>query len=245
MSGISILMYHQVGPFERPDKHRASYCHVDRFRAQMRMLATVGVPVISLDDAAAMLRGDKALKRSVVLTFDDGCRNFREHALPILERHEFPATVYAIAGMAGGRADWLAAAGHAAAPLMTWSELRDIQSRGVCIGSHSLNHVKLGDLTVDEQRRQMVESRKILQDELGHAVPHMCYPYGSHTLDTITIAAEAGYETGVTCQRGAATPHDDPMSLPRKAISYGDTFAGVWWKVFMKDAPKGEAIRRT
>jgi len=57
-------------------------------------------------------------------------------------------------------------------------------------------------------------------------------------------AAEAGYSSGVTCQRGAATPGFDPLALPRKAISYGDNTAGFLWKLYLKDTPKGEALAR-
>lgn len=245
MSGISIFMYHQVGTFPDIRTHRASYCDAGRFRAQMRALRRLRVPVISMSDAARALRGEAPMPtRAVVLTFDDGCRNFRENALPVLEEFGFPSIVYAIAGMVGGEAEWLAEAGHATPPLMTWDELRDIQRRGVEIGSHSLHHIRLGDQDKDRQTQEVSQSRTLLEQELGKPVVHMCYPYGSHDLDTLRATAAAGYETGVTCQRAAATPAFDPLSIPRKAISYGDDTFGFLWKLYMKDAPKGEAVRR-
>ena len=33
------------------------------------------------------------------------------------------------------------------------------------------------------------------------------------------------------------------LLLPRKAISYGDNLAGYFWKLTMKDRPKGEPLR--
>lgn len=245
MSGISIFMYHQVGHFPPMPTHRASYCDLGRFKAQMAALKALRVPVIPLDTAAAALSGRAPMpRRAVVLTFDDGCRNFRDHALPVLEAHGFPATVYAIAGMIGGRGDWLAAEGHPAPPLMDWAELRDIRARGVTIGSHSLNHIRLAGLPADRQREEMARSKAILEDGLGAAVDHVCYPYGAHDATTLEAAAAAGYATGVTCQRGAATPAFDPLALPRKAVSQGDTTPGFLWKLLMKDKAKGEALRR-
>lgn len=245
MSGISIFMYHQVGHFGAIKTHRASYCDAGRFRAQMRALHWLGVPVLPMSAAASALRGDTPMPdRAVVLTFDDGCRNFREHALPILEEYGYPATVYAIAGMVGGTAEWLAEAGHPTPPLMTWDELRDIQGRGIEIGSHSLNHIRLSDQDAATQIREMTDSKARLQDQLGIEVAHMCYPYGAHNLDTLHAAAQAGYATGVTCQRGAATPAFDPLALPRKAVSYGDTMFGFLWKLYMKDHPKHPALTR-
>ncbi len=246
MNGLSIFMYHQVGNFPRMRTHRASYCDVGRFRAQMRALKWLGVEVLSMTDAARALRGEMPIPpRAAVLTFDDGCRNFLDHALPVLEEHGFPAIVYAIAGMVGGRADWLSTAGHEAAPLMTWAELREIQRRGIEIGSHSLHHIRLGEQDRIVQEAELRESKALLQDKLGTEITHMCYPYGSVGIETLHVAASAGYETGVTCQRAKATPAFDLLALPRKAISYGDNTLGFAWKLFMKDRPKQEALRRS
>lgn len=245
MSGISIFMYHQVGHFAPMRTHRASYCDVGRFRAQMQALKRLRVPVLSMSRASAVLAGEApVLERAVVLTFDDGCENFYEHALPILQDHGFPAIVYAIAGMAGGDARWLAADGHPTPPLMGYPRLREIADLGVEIGSHAMSHVRLAEQPLDVQRTELRDSRERLQHELGHDVPHVCYPYGSHGVETLQAAAEAGYSSGVTCQRGAATPAFDPLALPRKAISYGDNALGFMWKLYMKDEPKGTALAR-
>ena len=245
MSGISIFMYHQVGRFPDIRTHRASYCDVRRFRAQMRALHRLRVPVISMSDAARALRGEAPMpRRAAVLTFDDGCRNFRENALPILEEFGFPSIVYAIAGMVGGKADWLGEAGHATPPLMTWDELKDIRRRGVEIGSHGLHHSRLAGQDPALQAREMAQSKTLLEQQLGCPVLHMCYPYGSHDLETLRAAARAGYATGVTCQRAAATRDFDSMALPRKAVSHGDDVLGFLWKFYMKDAPKQRAVLR-
>ncbi|MEF7617293.1 polysaccharide deacetylase family protein [Aquincola sp. MAHUQ-54] len=245
MSGISIFMYHQVGRFAPMKTHRASYCDVDRFRSQMRALRRFGVKVLSMGQAVAALRGEAPMpERAAVLTFDDGCENFYEHALPILQDHGYPSIVYPIAGQLGGSAAWLAAEGHPTPPLMTAARLREIAALGVEIGSHALNHVRLAEQPVDVQRSELRDSRERLQHELGREVAHVCYPYGSHSIDTLMAAAEAGYTSGVTCQRGAATPAFDPLALPRKAISYGDDVVGFLWKLYLKDAPKGEALAR-
>ncbi|KEP70929.1 polysaccharide deacetylase [Thioclava dalianensis] len=245
MSGITIFMYHQIGPFPKMAEHRASYCNIDRFRAQMRMLKLLGIPVLSMSTAARALRGEIAMpRRAVVLSFDDGCRNFHEHALPVLRAHGFPAIVYAISDMIGGTADWLASAGHPAAPLMNWEELRSLPADNIEIGSHSANHIRLGDQDATRQIRELRDSKARLEDGLGRAVPHVCYPYGSHGPETLKAAAQAGYETGVTCQRGAATPAFDPLALPRKAISQGDDSFGFLWKLYAKDAPKGTTLFR-
>ena len=58
---LSILMYHQVGVFARPDAHRAVFCHVDRFRAQMAYLKALNFQVLSMEQAMACLFGGAPL----------------------------------------------------------------------------------------------------------------------------------------------------------------------------------------
>ncbi|MFE8035019.1 polysaccharide deacetylase family protein [Thiohalocapsa marina] len=238
-------MYHQVGYFAPMRSHRANYCDAGRFRRQMAFLAKGGFSVLSLDQALAGLRGELRLKpRSVVLTFDDGYRNFREHALPVLQAYGFPAVVYAISGWLGRRMAWARhEPGRLEPELLSAAQLRELQSAGVCVGSHGLSHAKLGELDADAQLRELEGSRKALQDLLGSDVRHLCYPFGSFNRATVSLAGEVGYASATTCLRGAATPADHPLVLPRKAISFGDSLAGFAWKVVVKNAPKSELVR--
>lgn len=246
MSGISVFMYHQVGKFAPMKTHRASYCDVDRFRAQMKVLRTLGIKVLSMHEMMQALNGQIPMpKRAAVLTFDDGCANFYDNALPILEEFGYPAIVYVIAGMVGGEAQWLAAENHPTPPLMDYAQLREIARRGVAIGSHANSHVHLAQLSEQEQFHELAVSKERLQQELGQEVEHVCYPYGSYNLTTMLAAERAGYLTGMTCDRGAATPAFDLLALPRKAISYGDNVLGFTWKLYNKDAPKEKMLFRT
>lgn len=238
-------MYHQVGKFEPMKTHRASYCDVDAFRSHMTLLKLLQVKVLSMDELMLVLSGKQAMpKRAALLTFDDACLNFMENALPILQEYGYPAIVYAIASMAGGDAQWLAADGHPTPPLMTFEQLRFIQSEGIDVGSHSYSHVHLASLPYEKQLHELSESKRILEQELGKEVRHFCYPYGSYNADTLKAAERAGYVTAMTCERAAATPDNDLLALPRKAISYGDNRVGFAWKLFFKNEPKTPILSR-
>ncbi len=232
-------MYHQVGHFERPDAHRAGYCHVRRFRAQMRFFKRFGYHVLSLEQAYAGLFGGQALPgRSVVLTFDDGYRNFYEHALPVLREHGFPATVFVISDLIGERAEWLRETGAEPSPMMDAAMLREIEGHGVTIGSHTCSHARLSRMPVEQASREIGDSKRALEDLTGHEIRHFCYPYGLYNEAARDAVGEAGYVTGLTCIRGDANEADNPLEIPRKGISYGDSLAGVFWKVQMKRRKK-------
>jgi len=241
--GISILMYHQVGEFRPMSTHRSTYCHVSRFRAQMAWLHRLGFKVLRMDEVLAALRGETPVPpRAVALTFDDGYENFYEYAFPVLARYGFPAMVYLISEHIGQPARWFAADGRATPPLMSAERIRELLRIGIDFGSHGARHIKLAEVDLDTARRDIVDSRRHLQELLGDEVQHFCYPYGSHNAAVVDLVRQAGFATAVSCQRGAATAEFDALALPRKAISYGDNLLGFFWKLMMKDEPKGEAV---
>ena len=239
---VSILMYHQVGEFESPKTHRASYCHIKRFKSQMGYLRRFGYNVISLDQAyRGLFGGDTLPPRAVVLTFDDGYQNFHDYAFPVLKHHGFPATVFIVTQRIGAAPLWLEN-GDQRPPLMSGATLRALHHQGVNFGSHTRNHVRLSQVDSALMREEISRSRTELEDVLGAPVPDFCYPYGDYNEAARDVVAEAGYRLGLTCIRGAANTADNPFEIPRKAISFGDNLAGYFWKLHMKHERK-EPVR--
>ncbi|MEA3278649.1 MAG: polysaccharide deacetylase family protein [Pseudomonadota bacterium] len=241
---ISILMYHQVGEFAPMKAHRANYCDQGRFASQMGFLSRFGYRVLDLDDALRCLRGEEPVPpRAVVLTFDDAYEGFIEYALPALERYGFPATVYAISGYLGRRAEWFAKdPGRPVPRLMSPEQIREIRRHGIGIGSHTANHLKLGKIPPAVQQDELTASKAALEDLLGEEIRHLCYPYGSFDLEAVRAAAKAGYASATSCLRGPAEPVDHPLLLPRKAISFGDNLLGYLWKLSVKNTPKPKLV---
>ena len=246
MKQVQILMYHRVGDFPgRVKAHGALYCHLPRFRAQMKLFKLLGYQVISLDEAAAGLRGEALLPpRPLVLTFDDAYVDFLDNAAPVLKAHGYPATVYAVSGLVGKTSSWVAPDGLEPVSLMNASQLRAVQDLGFTVGSHTVTHPRLAQADDARILTEARDSKAALEDMLGKRVDHFCYPYGSHDIRAVKAAAAAGYVTGTTCVRAAATPEDDLLTLPRKAVSRGDDVFGVAWKLMTKNLPKHAQIRR-
>ena len=248
-NGINILMYHQVAPFQElagaMRAHRSTYCRADRFAAQMAWLARMGYSVLSMDQVLACLAGQAAIPpRAVALTFDDGYENFAEHAWPVLRRYRFPAMVYLIAGMLGEPSRWFETDGRPTPPLMTASRIRHLRQEGCDFGGHSVRHLRLAQLDAVQIRSEVVDCKHILEDVLGETVRHFCYPFGSHDLRVVEEVALAGYQAATTCVRGRTQAGMDPLLLPRKAISHGDTLPGFVWKLHMKNGIKGTLLTR-
>jgi peptidoglycan/xylan/chitin deacetylase (PgdA/CDA1 family) len=239
MNKVSILMYHQVGEFPRPTAHRATFCHVRRFAAQMAYLYHLGYTVVSLQDALDGLFGDRPLPRhAVVLTFDDGYQNFRDHAFEVLGRYGFHATVFLVAGLLGKNAQWLADDGRVASKLMDRDTVRQLQGENLTFGSHTLSHPNLTRISPEQRTKEIFRSKAELEDLLGEEVKYFCYPNGDFDNDVVAMVREAGYRAAVSCVRGSATASDTIFALPRKAISFGDSLVGFLWKLHMKHKKK-------
>jgi peptidoglycan/xylan/chitin deacetylase (PgdA/CDA1 family) len=156
----------------------------------------------------------------VVITFDDGFQEAVEHAVPILQTQGFTAIFFLVAGLVGQHSLWLDHELGCTFPLLEWSTARQLERDGFPCGAHSWRHPRLTDVAADECLGELIDSRKLLEDELGHPVRHLAYPYGAYSATVRTSAITAGYRTACSTRRGASPPTDDPWALPRVSI-YG------------------------
>lgn len=100
----AILTFHRVRP-PRPgafQPNRSLEITPEFFDEILTRLREADVDVISLDAAYERIVNGDTDRRFVVLTFDDGYRDNRAHALPILRRHNVPATLYLPSSFADG-----------------------------------------------------------------------------------------------------------------------------------------------
>ena len=64
---------------------------------------------------------------------------------------------------------------------LTWSQVREMASAGVEIGSHTVNHPILTTLDADALRDELVESKRRVEAALGRECLSFAYPNGSPT----------------------------------------------------------------
>lgn len=214
--GRPILTYHSVGPRPRGVRLKGLYLPPRWFRRQMRELRAAGFASAWLDEVPGPDGGPPA----VVLTFDDGCRNVRVHALPVLEEAGFHAVVFLVADLLGRTSEWQAWAGGVAEPLMDAAEIRDWLAAGHRIGSHTCTHPWLTRLAPAAAREEITASRRKLEDQFGVPVRDFCYPYGDYDARVRDLVAEAGYQTAVTTRPGLNGPETPRLELRRWTARY-------------------------
>lgn len=97
-SRVVVLLYHRIGSNERDPQVLA--VSPEHFEQQMIAAKAFG-PVLSLRQLTKALSDRKLPKRATVVTFDDGYADNLQHAKPILEKHDVPATVFMTTGTYG------------------------------------------------------------------------------------------------------------------------------------------------
>ena len=122
-----------------------------RFAEQLDFLLGEGWTCVTLRSLVDDLEFGRALgSASFALTFDDGYRDFRDEALPILEERGLPATLFAISSP-----DREQLAGGIGAPLLRRDEIEDVARRGIEIGAHGVSHQRLTTLADDALEREL------------------------------------------------------------------------------------------
>jgi peptidoglycan/xylan/chitin deacetylase (PgdA/CDA1 family) len=92
---------------------------------------------------------------------------------------------------------------------LTWDEARDMLAGGMAIGAHTHTHPMLSNLSEEEQRKELGQSRAIISEKLGINVDSFAYPFGSRTAftrKTEQIAEESGFR-GAFSYYGNMTNH--------------------------------------
>lgn len=216
---IPILMYHNISALP-PGARAARGLHVSprNFARQMGLLRMLGYRGLSMSAAATYLHGE-VRDRVAVITLDDGFVDNLEHALPVLLRHGFSATCYAVSGCVGTYNRWDAAWVGVRKPLMSMAQLRAWRDAGMEVGAHSRTHPRLTRCDEKSLRSEVHGSKLELETGLGAPVTQFCYPYGDHDDRVVAAVRDAGFSAATTTIRGRAGPDDDAWRLPRIAIA--------------------------
>lgn len=223
MNRCVVLMYHVVDE-PRSDGEARFCCLPDQFRSQMRYLVDSGWAVIPLAQLSDGIRHRNRLPgRSVVITLDDGTACAAETALPILAEMGLTATVFVVSDLLGGYNEWMAAEGYPRRRMLSVTQLRELQSAGMDIGSHTAHHVRMTQATLDVGRGEAVDSKARLEDLLGEPVRYFAYPYGDWNAEVRGVVLDAGYEAACSVNMGKNDSRSDPYALKRVEVMGGDS----------------------
>ena len=206
--GRRVLMYHSIDPTNGASHDIYAISKV-KFTQHIKHLASQNdqqkprvVPLASPE-----LEG-------VSITFDDGYSDTLTIAAKLLCSHELPFSVFVTTeNVMSGDSKYL-----------NKSQLIELsQMPNVTIGSHGHSHLHLADLSNEKIRKELQQSKELLEDLTEKTIDTMSYPHGSYAAQVFTIATELGYKFAATSNWGVYKVGSNPLEIPRIDIwSYDD-----------------------
>ncbi len=208
---VPIITYHSID-----DSGTVISTAPDVFRRQMKHLSESGYRAIPLRELAEIRVNETGFPaKTVILTFDDGFRNFYSEAFPILNEYNFSGTVFLVTDFCGRHNDW---AGNPAelprSELLSWEEISELDSYGIEFGSHTRTHQDLTKLTLEEIESEVVGSKAAIADVLGRETMTFAYPFGRSNRAARQIA-KANFTASCSTNMGNVSSRSDFSSLNR------------------------------
>ena len=208
-SDIPVFCYHQVEPFTS-NKFSLS---AEKFTAQLEYLHQRGYKSLNSDELLSALAPDALpTDKAMVITFDDGYRTVFDHAFPIMQKFGFRGIVCIYPAFIGSRL------------AMSWEQLKKLIDAGWSVECHSMTHANLASKYADPEqetlflKREILDSRSIIEKQLGNKVRFMVWPYGVYTDRTLKRIKESGFAGAMTVDGGASYRGLSPYLVKRQVI---------------------------
>ncbi|HEV8335073.1 MAG TPA: polysaccharide deacetylase family protein [Candidatus Polarisedimenticolia bacterium] len=188
-----VLRYH--GLYRDPEEIRGrppqEYVSVDDFVHQVRWIRQNGYAMLTLRECRERAERGRLPEKVVCLSFDDGKESSLRLAVPVLAQEGGVATFFIVPAWLGRK------------NILVPSEVRDLASLGMEVGSHSLNHPFLTELGSSDLDREIAGSKDFLEDLLGRSVDCFSYPFGDANAKVRDAVEKAGYQVACGTRRGS------------------------------------------
>ena len=191
---VPILMFHYVEYVkDKGDTIRQSLDTTPyTLEQEIVTLQNAGYTFMTNKELTEVLDGIRRMPlKPILLTFDDGYRDFYTDAYPILKKYNVKATAYVITGFLNNRNS------------MTTEEVQEIATDGLVeIGAHTVHHAWLKGIPLDKLQSEIVDGKRNLEELIGKQVVSFAYPYGVFDIAAINAVHQAGFTSAVSTVPG-------------------------------------------
>ncbi len=197
----------------------------------MAYLAEQGYRGVNLNTGLDELYSGTLEPRTIAITFDDGFCDVVDNGLEALAEHGFTATVFIATSVIDGTASY-AGYGRKQPPVLDWDRITQIEAEGVFnFEAHTLTHPNLTRLTDEECFREIVGSKRVIEDRLGRESRAFGYPGGFFGARERDLVGKAGFAYGVTCEPGLNRRETNPFLIRRIQIERTDAIRDFGAKI--------------
>ena len=206
--GIPVLYYHSIEPSESNELILAP----ERLREQLQYIKDAGYTTLTMREVYDHLVNNAPIpEKSILITFDDGYMDNYTYAYPLLKEFNMKATIF------------LMTVGVDEGFYISSDQMKEMSDYGIDIECHTINHVRLGELSYEEQLKEITESRDFIEKVTGKDVISIAYPYGNYNDDTLRAVQDAGYSLAFGISNGKANRTDNIFALNRIYVNSLET----------------------
>lgn len=185
-----IINYHKI---EKKSDFGITTRRPEDFCEDLDCLVSNGYTSITFSD---LLTGSKLPGKSIIITFDDGYLSFYENAFRSLLSRNMRAVVFVPVNYIGKTNNWDVQLLGKNYLHMDKTQLKIICDNGMEIGSHTLRHIYLNNLSDKILERELNESKTKLEEIVNNTVQTVSYPFGRFN-KRVLAAAKKYYTFGV------------------------------------------------
>ena len=211
-SAAIILAYHRIGEDYIPEEN----LRIEQFSQQIQILIEDDYKIISLDQILYSYKNKVPLPpKTVAITFDGGYKSILHEAVPLLEKHNIPFTVFYASENADANNN----------QFLNWTDLRTLsQSPHVTLGVTPASYASLITSSRSELLSQLNKSKIAFREHFYKEPLYFSYPYGEYSSEYKKIIENQGYSAAFGLQSGVSSLQTDFYALPRFSITekYGD-----------------------
>lgn len=217
--GPVTLMYHSI---HRKNRNKWPWAiSMSQFCKQLDILISKGWTTSTIN---CISKPDyKPKEKTVIITFDDGYVD-NLYAFEELKKRQMKATWFIVSKYIGTTPEW-EKDNRPNDRLLNSSELKQMASEGMEIGSHGARHVRLTELDSTNLKLELTESKARIEEILGNSVCSFAYPYGAWNQNCKQEVIKAGYSAACTTNPGWTLLDNDIHQLRRITIYNGDSIS--------------------
>jgi len=158
--------------------------------------------IVPFEEAVDLINNKASVKHSLVaFSYDDGFKECYTHIASVLEKYNGYACFFINPNFVNGDSQYVANFLSEKVHMpeykspMSWFQIKDLKARGHMIGAHTMDHIRISELTdKNDIKHQIGECQKVIFEEIGCKTEYFAFPYGHPNrdfgIDDVMIAKE-------------------------------------------------------
>jgi len=211
---LFVMCYHEISTSKWPHAVKVS-----TFKKHISYLMNSGYTFITPQEFEDYLYSNTILpEKSVLLTFDDGCKSLL-NVTDFLKEKRIVPIVFVLSDIAHADLKQIGLSGR---KFMSVKDIKFLKKNGWTIGCHSATHSDFYRIT--DVEKETSKSVKFLSEKLSHEVRYFAYPRGRYTKEIQKKLKKAGIKIAFSMDDGKINLMTDRFAIPRIAYTSSHSF---------------------